>query len=206
MLFSAKIHKHRQLKKLLLIDNYDSFTWNLTQIIEECGETELCIMKNDEMNVDFAKQFDAVMISPGPGIPSESGICCDIIRKYSATKPILGICLGHQAIAEVFGAKLYNLQEVQHGTCVSLINLNDELIFNGLDGEIVVGLYHSWAVSEIELPSCLEITAHSQDGVIMAIRHKKYNVRGLQFHPESVMTPSGPAMIKNWVHNINKFN
>jgi anthranilate synthase component II len=190
--------------KILVVDNYDSFTWNLVQILEQWGHAEIEVVKNDAVPASYASDFDGILISPGPGLPGQSGISCDIVREFGPTKSILGVCLGCQVIAEVFGGSLYNLGEVRHGMAVTLEADKKEILFKGMKGEIKAGLYHSWAVSPKDLPACIEVTALSLEGVIMALRHKEYNVHGVQFHPESVMTPRGPEMIRNWLEDVKK--
>ena len=200
--------------RLLIIDNYDSFTYNLSHLVKELG-AEVTVIRNDQFNLNELEQYDKIILSPGPGIPSEAGLLCDVIRAYAGKKPILGVCLGHQAIGEVFGAQLENLSEVFHGVATpchiksspvrsdvvedlqSPIPLDE--IFAGLPPEITVGRYHSWVVSKNNFPDCLEITAVSDEGQIMALRHRTYDIHGIQFHPESVLTPNGIDIIKNFV-------
>ncbi len=185
--------------KILIIDNYDSFTYNLRQIVEEF-HYDYSIIKNDEIAFDRIDNFSKILISPGSGIPEQAGLVKEIIRLFASSKSILGICLGHQAIAEVFGGKLYNFSEVCHGisTNVNVIDLNDYL-FNSIPQNFDAGLYHSWAVSEDNFPNCLKITSISVDGVIMSLSHTEYDVRGVQFHPESIMTKYGKQIINNWL-------
>jgi len=185
--------------KILIVDNYDSFTYNLAQLVEQSGSNEIAIIKNDSSDFDAA-MFDKIIFSPGPGIPSEeSGLMKTILKKHSTTKRILGICLGHQAIAEYYGAKLINLSHVFHGI-KEKIKINDYAnLFKGLPETINGGLYHSWGVSKENFPECLKITALSQEGIIMGVSHKKYDINGLQFHPESIMTEYGAAIIRNWL-------
>jgi anthranilate synthase component II len=190
--------------KILVIDNYDSFTWNLVQILSQWGNAIIDVVKNDMIRVSHAIDYNGIVLSPGPGIPSEAGITCDIIREYAQTKSILGVCLGCQAIAEVFGGRLHNMNEVRHGMEVKLEFDKDELLFKGIDQEISAGLYHSWAISEEHLPSCLEVTARSNEGIIMALKHKEFDLRGVQFHPESIMTKQGPGMIWNWMEHVSQ--
>lgn len=187
---------------LLILDNYDSFTYNLAELVRQCHYTDFKVVRNDEIGLAEVEQFDRILVSPGPGLPSESGITKEIIHEFAVSKKILGICLGHQAIAEVFGGTLYQLDRVCHGLVaeISVID-NADTLFDGLVSPFPAGLYHSWAVAEVKLPDCLIITARSADGVIMGIRHKEYNVRGIQFHPESIMTPMGVQMIGNWLRN-----
>lgn len=198
----TKIAKDRQLVKVLLLDNYDSFTHILLRTLSALDLLCITVKKNDEISLAEAQEFDAFVLSPGPGFPATSGICCELIRQYAASKPMLGICLGHQAIAEVFGAQLYNLPQVQHGRCTQLTQVIANPIFDGLTSPIKVGLYHSWAVAATPFPDCLEITSRSTEGTVMSIAHKEYPIIGLQFHPESIMTPQGPLMLKNWAESL----
>ncbi len=191
--------------KIVIIDNYDSFTYNLAHLIKELG-AEVAVYRNDQLEVqaliDNADniEFDKIVLSPGPGIPSEAGLLLDVIRTFAGKKPILGVCLGHQAIAEVFGAKLINLSDVFHGVATVGTQLGNDIVFSGLPMSIVMGRYHSWVVSRDNFPECLEITAESEGGHIMALRHKEYDIHGIQFHPESVLTPDGRKMINNWLN------
>ncbi len=184
--------------KIVIIDNYDSFTYNLHHLIKAMG-VEVDVFRNDKFSLDELEKYDRIVLSPGPGIPSEAGLLLDVIRTYADKKPILGVCLGHQAIGEVFGARLTNLNEVFHGVQTVVKLLGNDPIFEGLDEELPVGRYHSWVVDKEGLPDCLEVTAISQEGQIMALKHKQYNVRGIQFHPESVLTPDGKRIIANWL-------
>ena len=181
----------------MIIDNYDSFTYNLSHLIKELG-AEVTVLRNDQFKLEGLEPFNKIVLSPGPGIPSEAGLLLDVIRTYAGKKPILGVCLGHQAIGEVFGGKLVNLSEVFHGVATPCHIVVDDPIFSGLDRSITIGRYHSWVVSKEAFPDCLEITAEI-DGQVMALRHKALNVRGIQFHPESVLTPDGKKMIQNWL-------
>ncbi|MBN2237000.1 MAG: aminodeoxychorismate/anthranilate synthase component II [Bacteroidales bacterium] len=185
--------------KVLLLDNYDSFTYNLKQLIDQFGGIDLDVIKNDQLTIEQAKKYDKIMLSPGPGLPRDAGIMPQLIKHYAATKPILGVCLGHHAIAEAFGGKLYNFEQPVHGISRQTTVLKNDLLFKNIPLNFSVGLYHSWAVSEANFPSELEIISRSEMGVIMAIRHVEYNVKGLQFHPESIMTPNGKTMIWNWL-------
>ena len=184
--------------RIAIIDNYDSFTYNLSHLVKELG-VEVTVLRNDQFELTELSQYSKIILSPGPGIPSEAGLLCDVIRTYAGKKPILGVCLGHQAIGEVFGAKLENLSEVFHGVATPCHIVADEPIFTGMERDFTVGRYHSWVVSRDELPSCLEVTAESDEGHIMALRHKTLNVHGIQFHPESVLTPEGKKMIQNFL-------
>lgn len=184
--------------KIAMIDNYDSFTYNLVHLVRELG-AEITVFRNDQFELSDLEAFDKIMLSPGPGIPEEAGKLLDVIKTYAGSKPILGICLGEQAIGEVFGGKLINLSSVFHGVQTPAHIVADEAIFRGLPRDILVGRYHSWVVDANTLPDCLEVTCVSDEGQIMALRHKEYDVRGIQFHPESVLTPLGKKMIFNWL-------
>ena len=184
--------------KVVIIDNYDSFTYNLSHLVKELG-AEVAVVRNDLFRLEELEQYSKIILSPGPGIPSEAGLLLDVIRTYAGRKPILGVCLGHQAIGEVFGAKLENLSDVFHGVATPCHIIADDPIFSGLERDITIGRYHSWVVSREDLPDCLEVTAVSDEGQIMALRHRELNVRGIQFHPESVLTPDGRKMLQNWM-------
>ncbi len=184
--------------KIVIIDNYDSFTYNLAHLVRELG-TQVTVVRNDQFQLDDLTSFSKIILSPGPGIPSEAGLLLDVIRRYAGYKPILGVCLGHQAIGEVFGAKLENLSNVFHGVATEGSQLGNDPLFSGLPRRITMGRYHSWVVSRDGLPDCLEVTAVSDEGQIMALKHKELNVRGIQFHPESVLTPDGKKMLQNWL-------
>ena len=184
--------------KIVIIDNYDSFTYNLSHLVKELG-AEVTVVRNDQFELPDLEQYSKIILSPGPGIPSEAGLLLDVIRTYAGKKPILGVCLGHQAIGEVFGAKLENLSDVFHGVATPCHIIADDPIFSGLERDITIGRYHSWVVSREDLPDCLEVTAESDEGQIMALRHRELNVRGIQFHPESVLTPDGKKMLQNWM-------
>lgn len=186
--------------KILLLDNYDSFTYNLLHVVKELGATDVEVFRNDEIELDEVERFDKIILSPGPGVPEESGLLLPIIKRFAPTKSILGVCLGHQAIGEAFGANLENLKEVYHGIQSPIKIVKDDLLFTGLKKELLVGRYHSWVVSNNNFPQCLEITALSEEGQIMALRHKTYRVHGIQFHPESVLTPQGKEIIKNFLN------
>lgn len=187
--------------KLLILDNYDSFTYNIVHAVRELGVAP-DVIRNDCISLDQVTEYDKIIISPGPGIPSEAGILPDLLSMYADQKPILGICLGHQAIAERFGSRLHNLDEVYHGIQSEItITRPDDYIFAGLPDHIKVGRYHSWVVNSDNLPECLEVTATSPDGEIMALRHRELDVRGLQFHPESILSPDGLTIISNWLNH-----
>lgn len=184
--------------KISIIDNYDSFTYNLAHLVKELG-AEVKVYRNDQFEMNDLADTDKIILSPGPGIPSEAGKLLDVIRYYAGKKPMLGVCLGHQAIGEVFGAKLENLDDVFHGVATEGSQLGNDYIFKGLPERFLMGRYHSWVVSKEDFPDCLEITAQSDEGQIMALKHKEYDIHGIQFHPESVLTPDGRAIISNWL-------
>lgn len=185
--------------KCVIIDNYDSFTYNLVHLIKELG-ADVTVVRNNQFSLEELAAFDRIVLSPGPGIPSEAGQLLDVIRRYAGVKPILGVCLGHQAIGEVFGAKLENLSDVFHGVTTEARQLVDTPLFAGLPEHFPVGRYHSWVVSKTSFPDCLEMIAESNEGMIMALRHRTHNVYGIQFHPESVLTPDGKRIMENWLH------
>ncbi|MDR2040080.1 MAG: aminodeoxychorismate/anthranilate synthase component II [Bacteroidales bacterium] len=185
--------------KILVLDNYDSFTYNLVHMVNDLGYTDVDVIRNDRISLEEVDRYDKIILSPGPGIPSEAGIMLDLIRKYAPTKSILGICLGEQAIGEAFGAGLENLSVVYHGVESSVVIKEEDVLFLGLEGHFKAGRYHSWIVSEENFPEELCITAMDSEGQIMAISHKEYDVRGVQFHPESVLTPEGKKMMCNWL-------
>ena len=184
---------------ILVIDNYDSFTYNLVHLLNQLG-LDATVWRNDKFELKEVEAFDKILLSPGPGIPSEAGLLLDVIKQYAATKSILGVCLGQQAIAEVFGGELYNLEKPVHGTATKINIVDDhEFLFKGLPNQFEVGRYHSWAVKSENLPKELIITAEDEKGVMMALRHQTLDVRGVQFHPESVLTEYGKEMIANWI-------
>ncbi|MBL7661212.1 aminodeoxychorismate/anthranilate synthase component II [bacterium] len=189
---------HGLVQKILILDNYDSFTYNLVQIVRELNLPH-AIYRNDKIALSEVEVYSHIILSPGPGIPEEAGIMPALIKSYAATKHILGVCLGHQAIGEAFGAQLTNLRQVMHGKTTELTLLADDPIFKSLPRKFRVGRYHSWVVEQKDLPQCLTVTAVAEDRTIMALRHKDYSVCGLQFHPESVLTEHGQIMIKNWI-------
>ena len=184
--------------KTVIIDNYDSFTYNLSHMLKELG-AEVTVVRNDKFLMQELEPYDKIILSPGPGIPSEAGLLLDVIRAYAGRKPILGVCLGHQAIGEVFGARLENLAEVYHGVQTEGTQLGNDYIFRSLPRRIQMGRYHSWVVASDSLPDDLEATAMSDDGHIMALRHRRYDIHGIQFHPESVLTPEGSTIVKNFL-------
>ena len=187
------------MKKIIVIDNYDSFTYNLVHYLKDLN-CEVTVYRNDEFDIEELQKFDKILLSPGPGIPDEAGLLKEVIKTYSATKSILGVCLGQQAIAEVFGGSLINLEKVYHGVATNIkIQVQDEPLFKGLESEIEVGRYHSWVVNTTDFPDILEITSIDENGQIMSLRHKTYDVRAVQFHPESILTPHGKKILENWV-------
>lgn len=186
--------------KIVIIDNYDSFVYNLSHLLKELG-AEVTVKRNDQFQLEELEAFDKILLSPGPGIPEEAGLLLDVIRTYAGKKPILGVCLGEQAIGEVYGGSLTNLDEVFHGIQSTITLTTPDYLFEGLPSQIQVGRYHSWVVDQKGLPDCLEVTAVSKEGYIMALCHKTLDVRGVQFHPESVLTPDGKQMLANWIQH-----
>lgn len=184
--------------KVVIIDNYDSFTYNLAHLVKELGAS-VTVYRNDQFSLNQLEPFDKILLSPGPGIPSEAGLLTDVIRTYAGRKPMLGVCLGHQAIGEVFGARLSNLPEVYHGVATPCELVGHDALFAGMESRFTIGRYHSWVVSREDFPETLEVTALSDDGNIMALRHRNYAIWGIQFHPESVLTPDGRQIIANWL-------
>lgn len=184
--------------KIVIIDNYDSFTYNLSHLIKELG-AEVTVYRNDQFQLPELDRFDKIVLSPGPGIPSEAGLLLDVIKTYRGRKPMLGVCLGHQAIGEAFGARLLNLPDVYHGVATECTQFGNDTLFRTLPKRLTVGRYHSWVVDPASMPECLEVTAMSDDGCIMALRHRHYDIHGIQFHPESVLTPDGRTMLRNWL-------
>lgn len=186
------------MKKILVLDNYDSFTYNLVHIVESY-DVEVDVFRNDKIALDAVGVYDKIILSPGPGIPEEAGILLPLIKQYAATKSILGVCLGHQAIGQVFGANLINMKDVIHGKPSQNIVLKEDYIFEGLPKQHEVGRYHSWVLEADTVKQPLEVISVDENKLVMAIRHTKYDVRGVQFHPESVMTPEGKKMMHNWL-------
>jgi anthranilate synthase component 2 len=184
--------------KIVIIDNYDSFTYNLSHLVKELG-AEVTVLRNDRFNLPELERFDKIILSPGPGIPSEAGLLTEVIRYYAGKIPILGVCLGHQAIGEVFGGQLTNLSEVWHGVATPCRIIVRDAIYEGLPDCIETGRYHSWIVDRQSLPDCLEVTSLSDEGYIMSLRHRTFDIRGIQYHPESVLTPEGHTIMKNWL-------
>lgn len=187
--------------KLLVFDNYDSFTYNLVHLVKQVDkDIEVDVYRNDELPLESVAQYDKIILSPGPGIPSEAGQLLPLIKEYAGKKSILGVCLGHQAIGEVFGGTLVNLSTVYHGVALNC-QLQSSKLFDGLPQNIPVGRYHSWVVSTENFPTELEVTAVDDNGYIMALQHKRYDIQGVQFHPESVLTPDGETILRNWLKN-----
>ncbi|MCW3086054.1 MAG: aminodeoxychorismate/anthranilate synthase component [Bacteroidetes bacterium] len=187
--------------KILVLDNYDSFTYNLVHYLEKVSDAEVEVHRNDKISLAEIDRFDKILLSPGPGIPSEAGILLEVIKTYAPTKSILGVCLGQQAIAEAFGGSLVNLKTVFHGLSTPIDVIKEDVLFSNIPKHFKVGRYHSWAVNPVNFPAGLEITAVDAAGHIMALKHKIYNVHAIQFHPESILTEHGLAIIKNWVNS-----
>lgn len=186
--------------KILVFDNYDSFTYNLVHMVQHILNQKVDVFRNDQLPLENVATYDKIILSPGPGIPSEAGELIPLIKEYASSKSILGVCLGHQAIGEAFGASLLNLSNVYHGIATSIsLTGNDRKLFDGLPQSIEVGRYHSWVVSDQDLPKDLEITSKDQHNYIMSMQHKSYDVMGVQFHPESVLTPDGEKILRNWL-------
>jgi anthranilate synthase component 2 len=190
--------------KILVFDNYDSFTYNLVHLVEKITHQKTDVYRNDQLPMEKVKVYDKIILSPGPGIPEEAGLLLPLIKEYAPTKSILGVCLGHQAIGEAFGGKLVNLSTVFHGVATKIVVRSQEsgvrsCLFDGLPDEFEAGRYHSWVVSKENFPQKLEITAEDENGMIMALQHKTYDVQGVQFHPESVLTPMGENILRNWL-------
>ncbi len=187
--------------KIIIIDNYDSFTYNLVHAIRKISGEDVKVVRNDEVTLEELEEYDKIVLSPGPGLPSESGLLIPVIREFASRKSILGVCLGHQAIGEVFGGKLLNMNKVLHGiaTPVNVISRSTTL-FDGMPDQFEAGRYHSWIVDNDGFPECLEITSVDNENRIMSLRHKEFQVEGVQFHPESVLTPLGEKLIENWLY------
>ena len=186
--------------KILVVDNYDSFVYNLVYMLKSFLKVEVSVKKNNQLQLDDVNEFDKILLSPGPGIPKDAGIMPEIIHHYAASKSILGVCLGHQAIGEAFGASLYNLPEPLHGIASSITQQKDDYLFEHINTDFIVGHYHSWVVQN-QASSAIEILATDSNNNIMALKHKEYDVRGVQFHPESILTTNGFQIIKNWVNH-----
>lgn len=190
--------------KILVLDNYDSFTYNLVELIKQQNiSLEIDVIRNDKITVDEVAIYDKILLSPGPSIPEKAGIMLELIKRYASEKSILGICLGHQAIGQAFGGELVNIQPVMHGI-QSEASLGPHYLFEGVGKKINIGRYHSWSIAEENLPEELEILSRTDDGQIMAVAHRKYDVCGLQFHPESIMTPEGGKILKNWINRSDE--
>ena len=188
-----------QMKKIIIIDNYDSFTYNLVHDLEDLN-ADVTVFRNDEFDIDELQKFDKIVLSPGPGVPKKAGLLLEVIRTYAKTKSILGICLGQQAIAEVFGGSLVNLEKVHHGVASTITIITpDDPLFHNLEKTIEVGRYHSWVVNPISFPEVLEITSIDSNNQIMSLRHRNFDVQGVQFHPESLLTPNGKQILENWL-------
>lgn len=184
--------------KIVVIDNYDSFTYNLVHYLEDLN-CDVTIYRNDEFDLEEIEPFDKIVLSPGPGIPEEAGLLKEVIKKYASTKPILGICLGQQAIGEVFGAELMNLEKVYHGVTTKIFITENDTLFNDLPSEIEVGRYHSWVIDKNTIPEVLKVTSVDENGEIMSIKHTSLDIMAVQFHPESILTPFGKKMLENWL-------
>jgi anthranilate synthase component II len=196
--------------KILVFDNYDSFTYNLVHLVEKTIDDKVDVYRNDQIPLEKVQAYDKIILSPGPGLPSEAGMLMPLIKQYASSKSILGVCLGHQAIGEVFGGSLINLTKVYHGvaTAIKIIpqppqhaTVNADL-FDGIPNGFLAGRYHSWVIDPNNFPNCLEVTATDESGYIMAIRHKTYDILGVQFHPESILTPDGEQVMRNWLKQI----
>jgi len=190
-----------QSTKILLFDNYDSFTYNLVHAIKSLGYQNVDVYRNDKIELSQVNQYDKIILSPGPGLPSEGGLMMQLLKEYAKTKSIMGVCLGHQAIAELFGAKLVNISNVFHGVQTAIKIMGNDYLFKGLSKEILAGRYHSWIVSKEDFPNELEITAEDEAGDIMALKHKQLDLHGVQFHPESILTPEGVQIIQNFLQS-----
>jgi anthranilate synthase component 2 len=188
--------------KILVFDNYDSFTYNLVHLVEKITHEKVDVYRNDQLPLEKVKDYDKIILSPGPGIPTEAGLLLPLIKEYAASKSILGVCLGHQAVGEAFGGTLTNLTDVYHGVATKCKLLTENArLFEGINSGLEIGRYHSWVVSRENFPEDLEITAEDDNGYIMALQHKTYDVQGVQFHPESVLTPQGETILRNWLRN-----
>ena len=199
----SSLSSGKEKPSVLVIDNYDSFVYNLVHYLEEL-DCVVTVRRNDELDLEEIEKYDKILLSPGPGIPDEAGLLKQIISRYASKKSIFGVCLGQQAIGEVFGGKLINLKEVHHGVASKIkLCVTNEDLFHSLDYELEVGRYHSWVVDKA-LPDCLEATSYDENGEVMSLRHREYDVRGVQFHPESVLTPHGKKIIANWVNSPSR--
>lgn len=185
---------------ILVIDNYDSFTYNLVHAIKKISGLPVDVFRNDKISLEEIEKYDKIVLSPGPGIPEEAGLLLDIIKEFAPKKSILGVCLGHQAIGEAFGGKLHNMNRVLHGIATPVkLTKNKSVLFNELPESFEVGRYHSWIVESEDLPDCFEVTSYDNEGMIMSMKHKDFDVESVQFHPESVLTPLGEKIIANWL-------
>jgi anthranilate synthase component 2 len=198
LIFEIEIDIEIENMKIAIIDNYDSFTYNLVHYLEDLN-ANVTVFRNDEFELNELEKFDKILLSPGPGIPDEAGLLKEVIKKYAATKSIFGVCLGLQAIGEVFGGQLTNLEKVYHGVATKVTKTEDDFIFNDLPNEIEVGRYHSWVVSNENLPTDLIVTSTDENGQIMSMKHAHFDIRGVQYHPESVLTPYGKKILENWL-------
>lgn len=187
--------------KLLVLDNYDSFTYNLVHLIEKVSDIEFDVIRNDKISIESINSYDKILLSPGPGLPKDAGIMPELLQHYKSSKSILGICLGLQSIGEAYGASLKNLDTVVHGQATPISIISEDILFRNCPKDFIVGRYHSWVINNQNLPNELEVTAKDFDGNIMAIKHKKDNVRGVQFHPESILSEYGETIIKNWLQD-----
>lgn len=199
--------ENKSVGKILVFDNYDSFTYNLVHLVEKITHIKVDVYRNDKIALEDVDKYDKIILSPGPGIPEEAGLLLPLIKQYGPTKSILGVCLGHQAIGQAFGGNLTNLSTVYHGVATNIMQKKvapkgTNEVFNNLPAELEVGRYHSWVVDKKGFPEELEITAEDENGFIMALRHKKYDVQGVQFHPESVLTPMGEKILRNWLEIV----
>ena len=188
------------MKKILVIDNYDSFTYNLVYLLKQFADVKVEVVRNDFVKMEAVKDYDKILFSPGPGVPQEAGMMCDVIREYASSKPMLGVCLGHQAIGEVFGSKLKNLTKVFHGIATDIFVQNFDGVFKDVPKTFKAGRYHSWVIDETSLSNELEVTATDENNLIMAVAHKKYDIQGVQFHPESILTEHSVTMMSNWIN------
>jgi len=200
LIFEIEIDIEIENMKIAVIDNYDSFTYNLVHYLEDLN-AKVTVFRNDEFELSELEKFDKILLSPGPGIPDEAGLLKEVIKKYASSKSIFGVCLGLQAIGEVFGGTLTNLEKVYHGVATTVTKTEDDFIFNDLPNEFEVGRYHSWVVSNENLPDDLIVTSTDKNGQIMSMKHAHFNIRGVQYHPESILTPNGKKILQNWLSN-----
>ena len=197
------LRRHRYKKdsmRILVFDNYDSFTYNLVHLVEKILNENVEVYRNDQISLEKVASYDKIILSPGPGIPSEAGLLLPLIKAYASTKSILGVCLGHQAIGESFGGTLVNLDTVYHGVATTISKgPASSMLFEGLENKFSVGRYHSWVIDQNNFPAELEITAQDENGLVMALQHKTFDIQGVQFHPESILTPQGETILRNWL-------